>query len=384
MKTKLTYVIAALILPFSLSAQISGETTVRTAHYEVVSDMGDGETLAEEMENRFTVYNRLFRFDPSTAALPLRVRAFRSKETYDAYVASRLGTSRSGAVYLHYNQNERRELVINRGSADEWHNLPYQAFVQFIRSFIPFPPSWIREGFAIYFSTVGFSESGTVSYEENLSWLETVKALGENAPGLEAVFRADERGIPENFQCVSWAVVSFFLNSGRDDYFRSLTDSFMVLSGAKTAAENADTVLKRITLWNSLEDIEKEYRSYIASRKTFAELLDEGQKAYAARDPEMAELSFIFAMNQKPGHHAPYYYLGLLAYESGNYEEAEEYYLLSLQHGADQALVSYARGINAASAGKNREAIAFLEQAASAAPARYRERAESLIARLRE
>ncbi|MDR1420933.1 MAG: hypothetical protein LBI86_11205 [Treponema sp.] len=364
------------------SAPVTGEVTVKTAHYEVMSDMGDGERLAQEMENRFTVYSRLFRFEPARAALPLKVRAWQDRETYDNYVSARLGSSRSGAVYLHYNQSDRRELVINRGSAEEWHNLPYQTFIQYLRAFVPFPPSWIREGFAIYFSTVGFSGSGEINYEENLSWLETVKGLGGRAPGIEDILLADQRGIPENFQSVSWSLVSFFLSSGREEYFRTLTDCFMVLSGEKTAAENSQAVVDRIRLWNSLENMEKDYRAYINSRRTFAELVAEGEKAYAEGDPAGAELAFVTAMNQKPSHHVPYYYLGLLSYGENSYVMAEEYYRMSLERGADRALVSYARGVNAAAAGKNREALAFLEEAASASPERYREKAESLIARI--
>ncbi|MDR1106200.1 MAG: hypothetical protein LBL44_07570 [Treponema sp.] len=376
-----------LLLSFRVFAQVppapvTGEVIVRTAHYEVTSGMGDGERLAQEMENRFTVYSRLFRFEPARAALPLKVRAWQDRETYDNYVSERLGSSRDGAVYFHYSQSGRRELVINRGSAEERHNLPYQAFIQYLRAFVPSPPSWIREGFAIYFSTMGFSGSGEIIYEENLSWLKTVRDLGAKAPGIEDILLADERGIPDNFQSVSWSLVSFFLTSGREEYFRTLTDCFMVLSGEKTAAENSRAVADRIRMWNTLENLEKDYRAYINSRRTFAELVAEGEKAYAEGDSAGAELAFVTAMNQKPSLHVPYYYMGLLSYGENSYVIAEEYYRMSLERGADFALVSYARGVNAAAAGKNREALAFLEEAAKASPQRYREKAESLMARL--
>jgi hypothetical protein len=44
--------------------------------------------------------------------------------------------------------------------------------------------------------------------------------------------------------------------------------------------------------------------------------------------------------------------------------------------------VYYALGVNAASAGKTREAADYLKQAAAASPDRYQEKAESLIRRL--
>jgi tetratricopeptide (TPR) repeat protein len=358
---------------------------VTSAHYEVTADTGDGEALSKELENRFAVYHRLFRFDPSRAAFPLQVRSFRSREAYDGYVSARLGDPRPGAVYLHYNQSERRELVIHRGGADEWRTLSYQAFIQYLRAFVANPPSWIREGFAIYFSTLTVSETGELEYEENLNWLGTVKGLGggpDRAPGIREIMLADKGPLPEHFQSLAWSLASFFLNSGTKDYFRAVTESFMVLSPAAGAEENAEAVLSRISLFGGMEDLEKDYRNYIASRKTFAELVDEGQKAYAGKDRAAAELAFLQAMEQKPGHHAPYYYLGLLSYEEGSYDMAETYYLSAAERGADGALVAYALGVNAASAGRKKEAADYLRRAAAASPERYGERTRDLLGRL--
>jgi tetratricopeptide (TPR) repeat protein len=360
-------------------AQIS----LKSEHFEVIADSGDGEALLREMEERFSVYNRLFRFDPEEASYPLRVRSFRDREAYNSYISSRLGAARTGAVYLHYNQKERRELVVNRGSPEEGRALPYQAFIQFLRAFVANPPSWIREGFAIYFSTLNFTNDGKPAYEENLSWLDTVKNLGSALPGPEAILLADSRGLPPEFQSLAWSLVSFFLNSGNENYLRTMTDSFMVLSDGKNAAENAEAVAKRITMWNSMETLTRDYRNYLDSRKTFTELLEEGQRAYARGDALGAEVSFYTALDQRPGHYAPYYYLGLLAYEEGSYDMADQYYRSAIERGADFALVCYALGVNAASAGKKMESINYLHRAAEASPERYREKAEGLIARLR-
>jgi tetratricopeptide (TPR) repeat protein len=141
--------------------------------------------------------------------------------------------------------------------------------------------------------------------------------------------------------------------------------------------------MRRISLWNPLDKLSQDFQNYLASRKTFTELSEEGQKAYAVRDPVGAEIAFFNALDQKPSHYAPYYYLGLLAYEENSYDMAEQYYRSALQNGADRALVFYALGVNAASAGKTREAIEYLRQAASASPERYREKSDSLIQRLR-
>jgi hypothetical protein len=165
---------------------------------------------------------------------PLKVQVFLHPDAYDEYVSAHLGESRSGAVYIHYREADKRELVINRFSPDEGKALPYQAFIQYLRAFVPNPPPWMREGFAIYFSTLNFSPEGNLIYEENLSWLESVKKLGVASPPLEEILLGDQNSIPAG---LSWAAVSFFLNSSNEDYFRSLTESFMLLSATVTAAE---------------------------------------------------------------------------------------------------------------------------------------------------
>jgi tetratricopeptide (TPR) repeat protein len=386
MKQCLGIVIFAGMAVFSLSAQNQPALTRAAGrYYEVISDRpsADTELLVKELELRFDAYNRLFRFDPAAINLPLRVRLFEDKTAYDAYVSSRLGTNRDGAVYLHYPQPDRRELVVLNKSPEKDRMLPNQAFIQFLRAFIPYPPTWMREGFTVYFNTLTFNgETKELGYEENLAWLETVKGLGP-VP-LEPVLLSDRQGIPPNFQPLSWALVSFFLNSGKETYFRTLTDGFMLLSPAAAAAENAEAMLNRILLWTDMETLQRDYETYLASRKTFAELIETGQRAYADKDPMTAEICFLQALDLRPAHYAPYYYLGLLAYEEKSYDMAEQYYRSALQYGADHALVNYALGLNAASAGKKTEAISFLEQASSSAPERYKNRVQSLLGRLRQ
>jgi hypothetical protein len=392
----LTALTLFLFLAFSLWA----EPATESERYAIIIDSSESAAaqaaleagisgLKRELELRFDVYNRLFRFDPSLLSAPLRVRVFSSKENYDRYIAERLGDTRPGALYLHYNQSERRELVIHKGSAEEAPMLAHQAFIQYLRAFVANPPSWMREGFAIYFSTLRFIPPETLSYEENLQWLEPVKNLGNKQPSLDALLLADVlrdaaggTGVSSaDFQISSWALVSFLLNGGRD-YFRTLTDSFMLLSPSAQAADNSQAVMRRFSLWTDSDVFAMDFRSYISSRRTFRELMDDGHRAYSRGDAMSAELSFMAAMDQRPSDYAPYYYLGLLFYEEKNYETAEIYYLASLERGADEALINYALGINAASAGNRQQAKDFLQKAAAMDPARYRARVEELLVRI--
>jgi tetratricopeptide (TPR) repeat protein len=239
----------------------------------------------------------------------------------------------------------------------------------------------MREGFAVFFSTLASDAEGRLTYEENLAWLDTVKNM-KDRPSPITILGGDAAD-SNNFQALAWSLVSFLLGSGSEDYLRSLTDSFMTLSNNATSRENTEAVMKRILLGSSAETFEKKYQSYLDSRKTFGELLAQGESAYSSGDAAGAELAFRGAMQLKPSHFVPLYYLGLMAYDGNNFTLAEQYYRASLQNGADSALVLYALGLNAAAAGRNAEAADYLTQAAQAAPDRYREKAERIIARLK-
>jgi hypothetical protein len=353
-------------------------------------DEADAELLLKEMELRMNFYNRLFHFDPAAIAEPLQVRSISDQESYENYVQARLDETPAGAVYIHYNREDRRELVIHRGSAEETAMVSHQAFIQYLRAFIPAPPSWMQDGFAIVFSDLRFdAPTEELVYNENLTWLDRVKKTGRTAAEIEAILLSDtgeySGGAIENFKPLSWSLASFFVNSGKEDYFRTLTEMFMVLSPNATAAENSLAAVKRLTLWTNFETAARDYRDYLASRKSFAELIETGQKAYTAGDRTNAELSFTEALSARPDQAVPYYYLGLIAYDDKNFARAEEFYTAALEcgAGADSALIQYALGLNAVSSGRNADGIRWLEQAASAAPDRYEEKTRSLIERLR-
>jgi len=413
------FLLLFLFAPLSLRAEASRELSRAEGSapasernlYEISADAGAESAvsgLKQELELRFDAYNRLFRFDPSLLSAPLKVRVFSDKVAYDQYVMAQTGRTIPGAIYLHYNEIDRRELVILRenpkpvadatdqaAARDDASMLSHQAFLQFLRAFIPNPPSWICEGFAIYFSSLRVNTAGKAEYEENLLWLESVKALGARLPSPQTILQADitgnpygdlsgnPEGVPEEFQISSWALVSFLLNSGQG-YFRDLTDSIMLLSASATAAENSLAVLQRFSLWNDFDAVAKDFGAYLDSRKTYQELMDDGQKAYSQGDQMNAELSFMTARDQRPSEYAPYYYLGLLSYEEKDYDAAEQYYQTSLDKGADAALLNYAMGINAAAAGRVKDAGVYLRKAVDLDPARYRARVDDLLKKIGE
>jgi hypothetical protein len=249
------------------------EMRVRSTLFDVTSqsDGSTAEMLLRELELRFEEYNRLFRFNKSQlAGVPLKVRDFSDKAAYDRYVSAKSGGIWNGAIYLHHNQADKRELIINLGSPDIEQFLPLQSFVQFLKSFIPNPPSWMLLGFEIYFNKLTFNKSiGLIIYKQIFAEFEPAKTLARThrEPSLQSVFLADINGEPENFLPVSCALVSFFLNAGGNgDYFQAFIESFLQLKSDGSAAQNAQAVFNRITGWTNLQKMHDDYTAYILSR----------------------------------------------------------------------------------------------------------------------
>jgi len=353
---------------------------IRTEHFEIRAAPEDARILALQMEGRFAEFNRVFRFFPGQLTGPLRVRAFRDRAQYESYVAERIeGEVPPGAVYLHFAQAELRELVIHLGN--EAGALPFQSFIQFLRAFVPSPPVWIRDGFGVHFATLDIDDEGRPTHRENLAWLDAVKAMRE-LPTPEAIMRTLAPESVENFPGLAWSLVSFFINSGNENYLRSLTESFMMLSYTNTAEENVTAVVNRIAMWNDMGLMARDHLAYLGSRSSFIELIAEGQAAYIGGRPAEAEEIFRRALRIRADHYAAWYYLGLLAYNAGNTVAAERYYRMALSFGADTASVLYALALNAAVAGRTAEAIELLRQSAELAPERFGGRAAVMIYRL--
>ena len=364
------FILGGLILLISFSgwAQEAGRDL-----YLVTADTGAVvDRVRLEMESRFEVYNGLFRFDPSLLSVPLNVRVFDDREAYRRYVFEQLGKTIPGAIYIHYNEPERRELVIHESSFEEA-MLAHQAFIQYFRAFIPNPPSWLLDGFAVYFSDMHFNPHRT------LSLIEVFQADEENIS--TDVLSADI--LSDEFKITSWALVSFLL-SGDRDYYRALAESFMLLSPDATASENTRTLIRRFSPMFDIDVIEEHFRNYLDTRKTFAVLMEEGHLAYSRGSFLDAELFFHDAILQRPNDFAPYYYLGLIAYREENYDRAEHYFNASRERGADGALINYALGINAIADGRSEDAAAHLHLAAGLDPGRWRTRAEELLRNIRQ
>lgn len=363
-------------------------------HYHVISEISPdhAQAIVDRMEAMFALYNRQFRFPVEDLDHSLRVRIFGTKSRFDSYLRRVIDETRDGFVYLHYNDVAKSELVgyyVESDALDR--SMVHQSFIQYMRSFVPNPPLWLREGFAVYYEDTEYdSEFRTALFRENLGWLDTVKQMIAGTAMVQPIamdtmlaLSVDEaRDLIDSFYPQAWAMVSFLLDSEEPEINRILWDSLSALEPTATLDENVAAVYREAFRWVDEEQLVADFVSYVSERRSFRGWVEHGVERYEAGDLEAAERAFVQALNLREDNHVPHYYLGLINYDRSNYGLAEFYYQAALDRGADEPITLYALGVNAYADNRFEEAISFLEMTVDRDPA-YRERAENLLVRIR-
>jgi tetratricopeptide (TPR) repeat protein len=141
-------------------------------------------------------------------------------------------------------------------------------------------------------------------------------------------------------------------------------------------------VIRKVTAWYDEARIESDFTSFVASIKTFYDLVIEGTNFYTLEEYGKAASSFSKALELEPQNYIPYYYLGLISYAKREYIQAEGYYRSSLALGAEDSLTNYALGVNAFADNRFDQASTYLTQAKRQNPDRYADKVDSLMQRI--
>ncbi len=385
--------LACVVIPFA-AAQDEGFNEVESEHYRVMSQVSVNQAArtASKLEAMLELYNSYFHFDLDQLDAKLQVRVFESKSGFDSYLNRVIGETRDDFIYLHYNDLARSELVAYHMEGDEFDfALTHQNFVQYMRAFIANPPLWLREGFAVFFEQSEYDDNfETVVYRENLAWLGRLKSLvggeAEASPiPVEDMLTIDVETARDNinvFYPQAWGMVSFLVNADSRDINRILWDAISALHPSASMEENARRINQQALRWVDPDAVVERFVSYVQERKSFKGLVEEGMNLYAEGQAETAEEHFVKATTLRDDNYIPFYYLGLINYDKGNYDLAEFYYGEALDRGAGQALTYYAMGVNAFAANRLEDASGYLRQVTEAGDTEYREDAEELLARL--
>ena len=384
-----------IALPLSIAAQTSTFYEHETTHYRVLSQISEehAQETAGKLEALFTLFNEYFHFETDGLTSRLRVRVFDTKEKYDTYLQRVIEQTRADFVYLHYTDLAKSELVAYQmaSEADFEVSLKHQSVIQFVRAFVPNPPLWMREGFAVYFEEVTFDEAlSTALYNENLAWLETLKSIVDGSAGV-APIRLSEmlvmdvetaREQIDVFYPQAWGMVSFLLNSQNQDHNRIMWDAISALAPEATLAENSEGVWTQAFTWVEETRLIESFITYVDERRSFRGLVEDGIDQYAASELERAEESFVTGLKLREDNFIPYYYLGLINYDRQNYSLADFYYKEALNRGATEALTYYALGVNAYADNRFDDASEYLRQTAELDPSNYEDKAQQLLDRI--
>ena len=364
---------------------------VEGAHYLVTSPLGTQRAtlLLSRLEALYSLFNKVFRFDEGRLPGKLVVREFASKADFDAYLLKISGETRGDFVYVHYTSPQKRELLVfDKPQPDFSASLAHQAFVQYIKAYIQNPPLWLLDGFAILFEDVRFAPgSASPVIKENLAWLPTVKgyaAKGALMP-LDRLLSAgpsDAKANIDVFYPESWAFVSFLIGDREGDYSRLLWETVATLEPQASLDANQSAFAKRLSDWYGMDATQKALDAYIAGRMTYPELLSSGIDFYSKKDYDKASAAFEEADGIDPTGYVAPYYLGLIAYEKGDWATADGLYRSALSRGCDTATATYAIGLNEIARGLVKEGAADLAKAAAAAPDRYKAKVDDILARL--
>ncbi|MDR1625178.1 MAG: hypothetical protein LBT33_01440 [Spirochaetia bacterium] len=392
-KAALPMLVLFVLAPLAISAQSPVVYEAASTYYQVVSEVSQEHAalMGRNLDALFGLYNSHFRFDPAKLAAKLNVRIMASKQRYDEYMHRFVSRSRDDFTYLHYSDPAKCELVGYAGDITSFRlALNHQAFIQFLRAFVPNPPLWIREGFAVFFENTFFDEAaGTIRYQENLAWLDTLKNLaanrGEKLLPFQDLMKIDAEGVHSNldvFYPQAWGLVSFLTNSQDVNYSRLLWDSVAALVPSADLGHNENTVYERVFRWYNERALTEDFIKYIESRKSFRSLVQEGIDLYSRNSLEEAEKTLGEALKLDGNNFVPYYYLGLISYARKDYAAADREYATALEKGAQPALIYYAMGINALADERQEAALECLKKAGEADPA-YLQKAEDLARRIR-
>lgn len=391
MKKLFAALLAAMIAVSVLPAQEASFAQARTEHYVVWAETGQerANELAKTLEGLFALFEEDMRFDPAALKSRLSVRLFKDKAAFDAYLTQIVGETKGDFVYLHYPTPERSELLVfEKNRADFSASLAHQAYVQYLKAFIPNPPLWIREGFAVYYERTAWDEkAGKVVFAENTAWLETMKALKNSGKllAIEELMTCAPDKVASSldvFYPESWAFVSFLLDGANPRYTRFLWDSLSALSPSASLEENQKAIAERFRLWHDRDTATADFLAWLAGRKTFAELVEEGVRLYGEKDMASSEASFTEALAKNEGNYIPYYYLGLISYGKNDFDMADYFYKTALQLGCDPATTNFALGLNAYAVNRLDDAREYLTKAKDTAPDRYSSRVDEILGRM--
>lgn len=385
---------ALLFLSIFLTLSIFGQSLkmYESKYYRLFTDMDktSAEDLTPIMDSYLNLFNKYLHFDTKNLPLRLKVRLYQNKADYDKYLKSVISETSNSYVFLQYKDSGKNELVAYILSNEEKmkKDLIHYGFIQYFKAFIPYPPLWIMNGFAVYFENCSYSmESKNVSFKENYDWIPTLRKVIQDRKTIPidtilTIDLANANKTINSFYAQTWGLIDFLLNTSYPDYNRILWDALSSLSKTATRQENGAAVITKAFSWVNKKTFVSDFISYVGTLKTYNDLLNDGISAYSQGNYESAEKNFIAALSINKLKEIPYYYLGLINYARSDYSMAEHYYNTALQISTDKDRVYYALAVNAFADKRFEDVKFYLKSISSAGTKTYKDKINDLTSRM--
>ncbi len=383
-----------ILMVAGISAFAQESFVYESDHYSVRSHFSakHAEQTAARLEAYLDLFNDYFHFDLEELDYKFSVQVFDTQEKCDQYLIRLIKETRGEFVYLHYSDISRSKLVGTQESEDEYDpSFTHQAFVQFLRAYIQNPPLWLREGFAVYFEEVGYSEKfGAVINKENVAWLETLKDIlfgqqSDQAFPANEVLAINIESAKDNinvFYPEAWGIINYLLNTENRIHNRILWDSISSMDPDADLVSNSAAVYTSAFQWVNQNELQNSFVEYFRKKKTYKEFIEDAIATYEAGELDASERIFLVAINRQDTSYIPYYYLGLINYDRGNFTLAELNYNKALEKGSTLALTYYALGVNAFADNRFDEATEFLKTTIHLDPRNYAQKVIQILDRM--
>lgn len=301
---------------------------VTTANYRIESQAGEAraQRLGQILEAFLNQFNSYFLFDLAAKPGAFVVKDFADKASFDAALSAIIPGTRRSFAYLSYRDASQNALYTYVGHSDETGALGYQAFVQYLWTFVPNPPTWLQYGFASHFSDFSWNEAtGELNPSGRLPYLDLAKStMGSQAADLAPVLNwnpAVTAGTPTE-EALSWALVHYLLNA-TGPASRLLGNLTAALNPAAPLEANTAALLGRLASYKTPAAFSAELKTFFDAQENFTSLVEKGIQAYRAGQWAQARQWFSQARLLRPSSFLPVYYLGLGAFAQQSWDEAQ-------------------------------------------------------------
>ena len=338
------FIVLVLFLSSSIPAEEPSQhknnpfTKYQTEHYEMTTDAGlkVAKKVGNDMEAILQEYSRILPFTEEQLPSSLfRVRIFLRKEDFQKYCREALGDTydRKSFVYYHCRNLEEREVVcFLLPEIPFFRRLHHEAFHQYFRHFIYYPPQWLNEGLAELFEASPMTEQGRLQIKPSPGWVRRLKedvliSKKHKYIDLKSLLTMSKEEWLKNSGSTypeSWAFCYYLLRSGKGQLARYLDNCIEVLNPNASREENTNKVFQGVFAKTNLPRLEKDWVEFIQKIHP-AEgygFFEKGQGLLGKRKYQEALTEFNKAIEMNDSYDRYYYFRALTYYSLKRYDQA--------------------------------------------------------------